>query len=363
MHGPRPSPSCAASFGRSVRWRAAVVALAAAAALVPVPPSAIERLYSGGVYPFWQSFMTAASNATTKSVLDVVIAATLALWLALAVVDFANKRWGAVAPMAVRTVVWCAAVYLAFLASWGLNYRRVPLADKLAFDRSQVSADSARALATTAVAQVNRLYRAAHAEGFPAAGVVDPRMASAFDRAQRELGSAHTAVAGRPKHSWLDAYFRRAVVDGMTDPFFLETLTSSDLLPFERTFVVAHEWAHLAGYANEGEANFVGWVTCLRGDEAQQYSGWLFLYGEVAATLTRHERADISQRLADGPRADLAASAERVARNVNPRVADAGWRVYNQYLKANRVDAGTRSYTEVVQLILGTRYRTAAVPQ
>ena len=161
--------------------------------------------------------------------------------------------------------------------------------------------------------------RAAHAEGFPAAGVVDPRLASAFDRAQRELGAARTAVAGRPKHSWLDGYFRRAVVDGMTDPFFLETLTSSDLLPFERTFVIAHEWAHLAGYANEGEANFVGWITCLRGDEAEQYSGWLFLYGEVAATLTRRERADISQRLADGPRADLAASAERVARNVSPR--------------------------------------------
>ncbi|HEY2907340.1 MAG TPA: DUF3810 family protein [Vicinamibacterales bacterium] len=344
-----------------MRWRAAVVALAAAAALIPLPPSAIERVYSGGIYPVWQPLMTAASNATTKSVFDLLIVGVLAMWLVVAAADIAKRRWRAIAPTAVRTVVWCAVAYLAFLASWGLNYRRVPLADKLAFERSRVSADSARALATTAVAQVNGLYRAAHAEGFPADGVVDPRLASAFDRAQRELGAARTAVAGRPKHSWLDPYFRRAVVDGMTDPFFLETLTSSDLLPFERTFVIAHEWAHLAGYANEGEANFVGWITCLRGDEGQQYSGWLFLYGEVAATLTRRERADVSQRLADGPRADLAASAERVARNVSPRVADAGWRVYNQYLKANRVEAGTRSYSEVVQLILGTRYRADAM--
>ena len=149
----------------------------------------------------------------------------------------------------------------------------------------------------------------------------------------------------------------------MTDPFFLETLTSSDLLPFERTFVIAHEWAHLAGYANEGEANFVGWITCLRGDEAQRYSGWMFLYGEAVATLNRRERSDISQHLADGPRADLAASAERVAQNVSPRVAEAGWQVYNQYLKANRVEAGTRSYSEVVQLVLGTRFRTVAVRQ
>jgi hypothetical protein len=43
----------------------------------------------------------------------------------------------------------------------------------------------------------------------------------------------------------------------MTDPFFLETLVASDVLPFERPFLVAHEWSHLAGIADEGEANFV----------------------------------------------------------------------------------------------------------
>ncbi len=344
-----------------MRLRATVVALAAAAALVPIPAKGIERFYSTTFYPVWQSGMTAASNATTKAMLDMLIIGTLVAWLAIATVDIRKRGWRGLARIAFRTLAWSAVAYLAFLASWGLNYKRVPLADKLAFERSRVSPDTARTLAAAAVGQVNALYRRAYAEGFPASGVVDPRLASAFDRAQRELGATRTAIPGRPKHSWLDAYFRRAVVDGMTDPFFLETLTASDLLPFERTFVIAHEWAHLAGYANEGEANFVGWITCLRGDEAQQYSGWLFLYGEAAATLTRRERGDVSQRLDAGPRADLAASAARVARNENPRVAEAGWRVYNQYLKANHVEAGTRSYSEVVQLILGTRYRAAAV--
>ena len=33
-----------------------------------------------------------------------------------------------------------------------------------------------------------------------------------------------------------------------------------DLLPFERPFVLAHEWAHLAGHADEAEASAVaGW--------------------------------------------------------------------------------------------------------
>jgi hypothetical protein len=62
-------------------------------------------------------------------------------------------------------------------------------------------------------------------------------------------------------------YFKAAGVEGMTDPFFLETLVAGDLLPFERPFVIAHEWSHLAGFANEGEANFLGWLTCMKGSE------------------------------------------------------------------------------------------------
>ena len=35
-------------------------------------------------------------------------------------------------------------------------------------------------------------------------------------------------------------------------------------------------------------------------------------------------------------------------------LSQASWRVYDAYLKANRVEAGTASYAQVVQLILGS---------
>jgi hypothetical protein len=44
-------------------------------------------------------------------------------------------------------------------------------------------------------------------------------------------------------------------------------------------------------------------------------------------------------------------------------IADAGWQVYDRYLKANRVEAGTRSYAEVVKLILGVRFGSDWVPE
>jgi hypothetical protein len=63
----------------------------------------------------------------------------------------------------------------------------------------------------------------------------------------------------------------------------------------------------------------------------------------------------LSDALAAGPRADLLAIRDRYAREVNPRVSTAGWRIYDSYLKANRVAAGAASYDEVVRLVLGTR--------
>ena len=342
-------------------WRIAAVAFAAAAALLPVPAGVVERVYSAGVYPWWQRAVTPLSNAVPFALFDLLVAAVAAVWLALTIAQFLKRRTRALAPVAVRTVVWVAAAYLVFLAAWGLNYRRVRLVDKLPFDRTRVSVEAARALGRAVVAGANAEYAAAHAIGGPAPGRVDPALASGFEAAARELGGSARVAPGRPKTTWFDWYFRRAGVDGMTDPFFLETLVPSDLTAFERPIVFAHEWAHLAGYADEGEANFVGWLACMRGNSADRYAGWLFLYEEVVGRLPRADRAALGSALDEGPRADLRAIAERTERNVSPRLAEAGWQVYNQYLKSNRVEAGVASYSEVLRLVLGTRFNPAPV--
>jgi hypothetical protein len=240
---------------------------------------------------------------------------------------------------------------------WGLNYQREPLRRKLPFDPGRVTADAAQRLARETVERVNALYDAAHAGGWSGAGEVDPVLARAFSAASHDLHLDARTIPGRPKRSLLDLYFRRTGVSGMTDPFFLETLVASDVLPFERPHVIAHEWAHLGGITDEGEANFVGWLACLRGSVPHQYSGWLFLYTEVVSALPRDAARDVMTALTAGPRADLQAMRERSKREVSPRLSRAGWQVYDQYLRANRVEAGTASYAEVVQLVLGTQMR------
>jgi hypothetical protein len=346
----------------------AVVSAALLAALLPIPAQTIERLYSAGPYAALQPWVTRASNLTAFAWIDLLAIALTAAWIGLGARDLRHRRsWlRAVGKIGARTIVWMSALYLIFLAAWGLNYRRVPLVDKLAFDESRVSPDAALELGMVAVREANALFERAHvilqarAEG---GSGIEPTLAAAFARAQIDLGATRLAVAARPKATLFDLYLQRAGVSGMTDPIFLETLVAGDLLPIERPFVVAHEWGHLAGINDEGEANFAGWLTCVHGSAADQYSGWLFLITELSAAARDADRQAMMTALGPGPREDLRAIARRIQQHVSPRVSAAGWRAYNQYLKANRVERGTASYAEVVKLVLGVPFERDWAPR
>jgi hypothetical protein len=339
-------------------WRAALVAAAAGLALAPVPAPLVEQFYSTGAFPPLQHALTASSNLVSFALFDALLLAIVAWWLVALGRDLAGRRsrstGDAISRAILRVIVTAAGVYLLFLLTWGLNYRRVPLTSKIHFDETAITASAAREMARRIADELNALYVDAHSELTLGNPVTARSFADAFARAQEAAGVRRLARPARPKRSLLDPYFRAAAVEGMTDPFFLETLVAGGLLPFERPFVVAHEWSHLAGFADEGEANFVGWLTCVQGSHAARYSGWLSLYREFAASLTARDRAAVAGRLRPGPRNDLRAIAERVSRQMRPAVSDAGWRVYDTYLRANRIEAGAASYREVVRLVLGS---------
>lgn len=351
---------------REIGIRLGLVSLAAAAAVLPVPAPAVERVYSTRAYLAIQPLLTSLSNRTAFALLDALILAVLLVVVcgAVAIVRGARgSRVRASLQAGVRALTWAAVLYLAFLLLWGLNYRRLRLIDKLEFERSAVTSDAAHGFAIRAATELKTLHEPAHRAGWSVSGDPEPSLAVSFAATIRQLGVQRPVTVARPKRTLLDRYFRSAGVDGMTDPFFLETLVASDLLPFERPFVVAHEWSHLAGFAAEGDANFVGWLTCLHGSVGDQYSGWLFLYSEVVNGLPPRDRAGVAASLAPGPREDLRAIAVRVRQRVNPRLAAVGWRAYDRFLKANRVEEGARSYAQVVQLVLGARFADGWVPE
>src|SRR3954463_2691912 len=179
--------------------RASVVVVAIAAALLPLPPAAVERWYAGPVYGTVQPVLTSASNLAPFALFDVLIALVSAAWLLLAVRDLAGpppRRRGALR-VVIRTMVWSAGCYLVFLAAWGLNYRRPRLRETLQYDASSVTPAAALTAAQRAVAGRNAVLGAAPAEPQPPAGEIDPVLAAAFARASRDAGITRDVVPGR----------------------------------------------------------------------------------------------------------------------------------------------------------------------
>jgi Protein of unknown function (DUF3810) len=342
-----------------------VVVSAAAVAMVPLPRGAVEQLYSRSVYPHIQPRLTSIANATSVALLDVLILGAGLACLTMWVIRMRHRRTGLIktfGALVLDTAAIGAVVYLWFLFAWGLNYQREPLRNQLDFREERITQDALLGLASRNVEALNALHKESHAAGWPELSDVPAVLAPAFLRAQQDLAMTWKAEPAVPKRSLLNFYFTRVSIDGMTDPFFLETLANQHLLPFERSATVAHEWAHLAGYADESEANFLGWLVCMRGSTADQYSGWLSLYGTVTSALPRADRERVSGTLADGPRNDLRAIAARIQRDALPIASRAGYAMYDRFLKANRVEAGIRSYSEVLRLLLGTKFNEDGSP-
>jgi Protein of unknown function (DUF3810) len=345
--------------------RLGTIALALAAAFAPIPASWIENGYSRGPYLALQRRLTSWGNACPLAVTDVLLAGACLLvvlgarrWLA------ARRQVGSGRALArgigvLATTV--AGAYLVFLATWGLNYRREPLGARLDFDRGRVTAASIGDLARRVVSRVNALNAEAHATGWPDWDALPAMIGPAYRRVQRELADVDPAVPGIPKWSILTFYFERAGVSGMTDPFALEVLVDRAQLPFERPFVAAHEWAHLAGYAGEAEANFIAWLVCLQGPPGAEYSGNLALLTYLVDALPAPDRDAVVRAIGPGPRRDLQAVQRRAAQ-AWPWLEQPAWWVYDRYLRANRVEQGVHNYGAAVELIVGTRFHEGWVP-
>ena len=345
--------------GRTNALKLALIVVAAMLALVPLPRHVVEQMYSRGLYAMVQPRLTALSNSTSFAWFDGLALLAAGVTAVLWITRLRARRTSTGATLGglvVDTAAIGAVLYLWFLGAWGLNYQRQPLREQLDFSEERITGAALRVLADRTVDSLNALYGEAHAEGWPELAAAPSALEPAFSRAQRDLALPWTAHGGRPKRTLFNFYFTRVSIDGMTGPFFLETLANDTLLPFERPATIAHEWSHLAGYADESEANFVGWLVCMRGPVSAQYSGWLSLYGTVAGALPRSERDGVMRRLEEGPRADLRAMSDRVRRHAVPAASRAGYALYDRFLKANRVEAGVRSYGEVLRLLLGTRF-------
>jgi uncharacterized protein DUF3810 len=343
-----------------------VLAIAAALAVKFMTPSPawIETHYSNGAYPPIDRFVRAITGPlpfTLGDVLFIVVLLALIVWWVRRLRGAPKGRRLTVAGrLLLRTVAVAGLVFVWFAVSWAFNYARVPLADKIPVHNERTNEDSVTAFAEHVVDELSRNADAAHRElrkrrptDASNAEILYPRFVNVI----RRLGERATFAPPHVKPTMFQPLFEASATSGFTDPWTHEVNLDASAFEFERPAIYVHEWAHLAGFADESEANFISVLTCTTSkDPLLRYSGWILTWFNLPSSIR------VKHHVSRQAHEDIQAIVARYRRQVNLGVEKASRVAYDQYLKANRVKAGFASYHLFVRWLTGADFDRDGLP-
>ena len=350
-----------ASF--SLALRLAVIGLGVLALVWQPAAPWIERAYVNGAYPGWEHAANAVTSRLPWSLGDLAFGVGIVaiVWRIVAYARNRGRRRrsrsGSFA-MLLLDVAAIASLYAVwFEVAWGWNYARAPIETRVAFDAERVTPAATVQLRTRAISEMNALAPAAHARSAEPLDI--DALRAAWLPAVRRAGDDWMPEACPAKPTIVNPFMEATGTSGFINPLTLNTQLAGDVLWFERPFDQSHEWSHVAAYAREDEANYLAIVTCLRSpDPVARYSGWfeLFLYLPQKRHYAHREFVPLVWQ-------DFTAMRLRDSRHINMLLAHWTWRMYNVYLKSNRIASGVENYNEVTRLILGAPLDAQGLPE
>ena len=250
-------------------------------------------------------------------------------------------------------------VYAWFYIAWGLNYSQPNIYCRTGMKPVEVSEAKFREFAYRYADSINYL-----SEEFN--GMVDDglknRVRDAVLKGYNEIGAKEgiNAPFNQHPHAKTMLFTPLSSMSGVTGsmgPFFCEFTLNGDIRPHDYPAIYAHEYAHLLGIANEGEANFYSYIVCTASsDKAVKFSGYYHIFFHVLRNVfdilgekegekfLKYIRPEIIQ---------LAKSDRHYWLSKRCKVLDAAQDfIFDLYLRGNHVAEGRKSYSGVVGLIL-----------
>lgn len=250
-------------------------------------------------------------------------------------------------------------VYAWFYIAWGLNYSQPNIYCRTGMKPVEVSEAKFREFAYRYADSINYL-----SEEFN--GMVDDglknRVRDAVLKGYNEIGAKEgiNAPFNQHPHAKTMLFTPLSSMSGVTGsmgPFFCEFTLNGDIRPHDYPAIYAHEFAHLLGIANEGEANFYSYIVCTASsDKAVKFSGYYHIFFHVLRNVfdilgekegekfLKYIRPEIIQ---------LAKSDRNYWLSKRCKVLDAAQDfIFDLYLRGNHVAEGRKSYSGVVGLIL-----------
>ena len=274
-------------------------------------------------------------------------------------------------------------VYAWFYIAWGLNYSQPNIYCRTGMKPVEVSEAKFREFAYRYADSINYLSEERRVKSEETAfddqresqfnGMVDDglknRVRDAVLKGYNEIGAKEgiNAPFNQHPHAKTMLFTPLSSMSGVTGsmgPFFCEFTLNGDIRPHDYPAIYAHEFAHLLGIANEGEANFYSYIVCTASsDKAVKFSGYYHIFFHVLRNVfdilgekegekfLKYIRPEIIQ---------LAKSDRNYWLSKRCKALDAAQDfIFDLYLRGNHVAEGRKSYSGVVALILAWESRHA----
>ncbi len=250
-------------------------------------------------------------------------------------------------------------LYSVYVFSAAFSYNTTPLAEKLGFTDTAVSADGLKTAAQYMVGKMNDeldevdfKYKGGSYMPYTVSEMNDLLM-DAFDKVCEKY-SFVSRLHSRIKPIALSEPLTYTHISGLYSYYTGEANLNVNFPDYTLPFTAAHELAHQRGIIREDEANFMAFLVCSEADDAYiRYSGYLGMYEYLNDALYNTDYgyfADVYTTLDSRVLAEMKEFNRFFEKYQDSMAASISSAVNDTYLKLQGVSEGEKSYGLAVEL-------------
>lgn len=325
----------------------------------------IEQHYSEGIYQPIRRAISAVTRLVPFSLAEWLLYGIILFIIVLLLVRVIQLlcrkiRLTALLSTLVSLLITAGIVLNLFYITWGFNYFREPLAQRMELSIKTRSVDDLETFVRKTAIEAKSLRETLSEDEI---GVFLPEESTGelFQRLSEAYKALHSKVSvippdpTRAKKIFWSTGLSWQGISGIYIGLTAEPNVNADQPPLLLYQAAAHEMAHQMGLASENEAELVGYLACMHtSDPALRYSGLAYVLIVAGNALfdadsTRYLAA--TEAYGDAIWRDLSAYSA-YWKAFSGEIRESADRRNDAYLKHNAQESGIKSYGEAVDLLL-----------
>ncbi len=326
-------------------------------------PDWIERFYSTGIYPWISQFFRSLFGWIPFSFGEIIY--TLLIFLIIRYLIKNRKRIKSYPLVFLRDAVMVLAVfYFTFNIVWGLNYYRISLSETLGIN-DEVNTEKIYSLTAKLIDKTNGIQLQITGDRTEIVKIPYSRseiFEKTINNYQQLNGELSFLKYYRPnlKKSMFSTMSSYLGIGGYLNPFTNEAHVNRKTPVFRFPVIVGHEIGHQIGYSAEDETNLIGYlVTAENEDIYFKYSATAYALSyclNAVHAIDEKAAEQLYQGINEGVKKNYQELQDFNAAYENP-LEPIFTSIFNTFLKANSQEDGVKSYSKVVNLMVGYHER------